>query len=213
MFTGIVQHIGTVTDTRPVSGGRRVRIDAGPLAVGCVIGASVCVSGVCLTVTAVSGSSLSFDVVTETLEKSTIGSMRVAGSVNLELSLRASDRLDGHFLQGHVDGRAAVQRVESSPREQVLWLRPDVALLPYIIPKGSVSVDGVSLTIAAVSGDTFSVALIPTTLERTTLSKLCVGNEVNIESDIITRTVVHRMSELVGSGGLTLESLERAGFA
>lgn len=213
MFTGIVQHIGTVTDTRPMSGGRRVRIDAGPLAGECGNGASVCVSGVCLTVADVSGALLSFDVVTETLEKSTIGAMRVGRSVNLELSLRASDRLDGHFLQGHVDGRAVVQRVESSPREHVLWLRPDAALLPYIIPKGSVSVDGVSLTIATVTGDTFSVALIPTTLERTTLSDLSTGEPVNIESDIITRTVVHRMSELVASGGLTAESLKQAGFA
>ena len=98
------------------------------------------------------GSVVAFDVITETLEKSTLGSKRPGDHVNLERSLKVNDRLDGHFVQGHVDGRATVDRVQSSPREHVIWLRPDASLGPYIIPKGSVAVDGVSLTIAAVEG-------------------------------------------------------------
>lgn len=213
MFTGIVERTGIVTDARPVSAGRRLRVDAGPMADECAPGSSVCLSGVCLTVAASSGKELAFDLIAETLETSTLGSKRVGDRVNLERSLRVSDRFDGHFVQGHVDGTAAVDRVRSSSREYVLWLRPESSLTPYIIPKGSVAVDGVSLTIAAVENGMFSVALIPTTLERTTLSSLTVGDLVNIETDIITRTIVYRLSEMSTAGGLTLDVLREAGFA
>lgn len=213
MFTGIVERVGTITDIRPVPGGRRLRVDVGEIARECVLGASICVSGVCLTVTDIAGSVLAFDVITETLEKSTLGSKRPGERVNLERSLKADGRLDGHFVQGHVDGRAAVDRVQSSPREHVIWLRPDPSLGPYIIPKGSVAVDGVSLTIAAVEGGLFSIALIPTTLEMTTLSSTGAGDQVNIETDIIPRTVVHWLSKVPDGHGLTIESLREAGFA
>ena len=213
MFTGIVEHVGVVAGARAVPGGRRLRIDAGPVAADCALGASVCVSGVCLTVAEVAGQSLDFDVVSETIERSTLGSRRVGDHVNLERALRVGDRLDGHFVQGHVDATAAVDRVRASSSEHVIWLRPDPSLMPYIVPKGSVAVDGVSLTIAALGGEAFSVALIPTTLTRTTLSSLTAGDMVNIETDIITRAVVHRLSAMSGSTGLTLDALRDAGFA
>jgi riboflavin synthase len=213
MFTGIIERTGIIRETRAVSGGRRLRVSVGDMAHECPPGSSVCVSGVCLTVAAGSGDELAFDVIKETLNRSTLASKRVGDRVNLERSLRASDRLDGHFVQGHVDGTAILERVQNSPFEYLLWLRPDKSLRPCIIPKGSVAVDGVSLTIAAVAGEAFSIALIPTTLERTTLSSPAAGDVVNIETDIIARTVVHWLSELSAREGLTLETLREAGFA
>lgn len=213
MFTGIIEQTGRITDTHAVSGGRRLRVEAGSVAAHCPQGASIAISGVCLTVAGIAGSELAFDVITETLEQSTLGSKRVGDRVNLERSLQVGDRLDGHFVQGHVDGRASVERIQTSSGEYVVWLRPDPSLTAYLIPKGSVAVDGVSLTIAAIRDDLFCVALIPTTLERTTLSLLTAGDRVNIESDIITRTIVHRLSEMSASGGLTLSALREAGFS
>ncbi len=212
MFTGIVESTGTIKSTRPVPGGRRLSVEVGPIAEECPLGASLSVSGVCLTVAGAAGSTLEFDVITETLETSTFGSKRVGDRVNLERSLKVGDRFDGHFVQGHVDGRAAVTRVQASPREYVIWLQPDTILTPYIIPKGSIAIDGVSLTIAAVEGGEFSVAFIPTTLQRTTLSSLKARDTVNIETDIIARTIVHHLTGMSGSTGLTMSSLRKAGL-
>lgn len=213
MFTGIVECTGTITNTRTVPGGRHLRIEVGSIADECRPGASICVSGVCLTVAEVTGQAVSFDVITETLERSTLGTKRTGDRVNLERSLRADDRLDGHFVQGHVDGTAKISRVDTASGQNIVWFIPEPQLVPFIIPKGSVAIDGVSLTIAAVEDRTFSVALIPTTLARTTLSTQMPGHRVNIETDIITRTVVHRLSEMSAAGGLNLDTLQKAGLA
>ena len=213
MFTGIVETTGAVTFTRQSPGGRRLRVDVGPIARELSLGASVCVSGVCLTVADLSEAAVEFDVIQETLDRSTLGAMRVGDRVNLERSLRVGDAVDGHFVQGHVDGVGVVDRVTASPREHVVWVRPDENVSPYIIPKGSVAIDGVSLTIAGVRDGAFSVALIPTTLERTTVAALAAGDRVNLESDIIARTVVHQLSRLPASTGLSLGMLREAGFA
>ena len=213
MFTGIIERVGVIAAIRSGPGGRRLRIDAGPMAADCVVGASVSVNVVCLTVADTTGNTLDFDVIAETLETSTLGSGNAGDHVNLERSLKVGDRLDGHFVQGHVDGTAAVDRVIASSREHRIQLRPHPSLMPYIVPKGSVAIDGVSLTIAEAKGDVFSVALVPTTLDRTTLPSLAAGHVVNIETDILARTVVHHLSSLSGSTGLTLEALRKAGFA
>ncbi len=213
MFTGIVERTGTIMAAQSVTGGRRLRVDAGVVAEGVEPGASVAVGGVCLTVTEVAGTVLDFDVIAETLSKSTLGSLRAGDRVNLERELRVGDRLDGHFVQGHVDGTATVERVESGAREWVLWMCPEPNLMPYLIPKGSVAIEGVSLTIAAVRGTSFSVALIPTTLQRTTLGELRAGQRVNVETDILTRTIVQRLGEVMGTGRLSLAALREAGFA
>lgn len=212
MFTGIVELSGTVRDTRVVAGGRRLYVDAGPVAPECKHGDSVSVQGVCLTVAAVTGESLEFDVITETLQRTTLGRKHVGDRVNLERSLRVGDRFDGHFVQGHIDGTAAVTEVRRSDREYVIGLRPAEHLKPYMVPKGSVAIDGVSMTIAEVRDGDFTVALIPTTLERTTLSTLAVGDLVNIESDIIARTIVHRLAQMTETGSTTLDGLQKAGF-
>ena len=193
MFTGIVEAVGTVVSSRPATGGRRLRVDIGPLGERLGPGASIAVNGVCLTVAAISGRCVECDAITETLNRSNLGRLTGGEKVNLERSLQPGGRLDGHFVQGHVDATAVVTRRNVSEREWVLWFRPDAEVLPYIVPKGSVAVDGVSLTVAAVEGPEFSVALIPTTIERTTLVSRQVGDRVNIESDIIARTVIHHL--------------------
>lgn len=213
MFTGIIERTGTIAAATPVSGGRRLRVDVGPIARETSLGASIAVSGVCLTVAHIEGESVDFDVITETLDRTALGAKRPGDLVNLERSLRAGDRLDGHFVQGHVDGTADVRRVIASSKEHVVWLVPQEHLLPYMIPKGAVAVDGVSLTIAAVERSQFSVALIPTTLDLTTIARLAQGDRVNVESDILARTIVHRLGAMKTSGGMTMESLHRAGFA
>jgi riboflavin synthase len=212
VFTGIVEYAGVVTATRDTPGGRRLTVDAGAVAEGLTLGASVALDGVCLTVSSIDGSLLTFDVITETLHRSTLGRLRVNDRVNLERSLRIGDRLDGHFVQGHIDGKATVSRRQVSPREWVLWFEPPADVLRYIVPKGSVAINGVSLTIAAIQRSEFSVALIPTTVERTTLEDLKVGDEVNVETDVLVRTVVHTLGELRGGGDLTEAKLREHGF-
>lgn len=213
MFTGIVESIGTICASRAVGGGRRIEIKADALTADCAIGASVCISGVCLTVAARAAGMLCFDVVSETLEKSTLGEMRLGDKVNLERALPVDGRFDGHFVQGHVDGTGTVEQVSPSGHESVVWIRPQPPLLPYIIPKGSVAIDGISLTIAEVRDGAFLIALIPTTLAVTTAASFSAGQRVNIETDMIARTVVHRLSTFSSSGGLTLDKLHEAGFA
>lgn len=213
MFTGIVERTGRIAMAKAVPQGRRLGVDAGSIAGECELGASVCVSGVCLTVAAVNGDTLEFDVIRETLEMSTLGKKNTGDSVNLERSLCVGDRIDGHFVQGHVDGTATVEQVRDTGKEYIVTLKPDSALMKYMIPKGSVSIDGVSLTIAKVDRDTFAVALIPTTLERTTFASLAAGHQVNIETDIVARTIVHRLGEISGGGTLSMDSLLKAGFA
>lgn len=216
MFTGIVQAIGTVRSLRQGPRGLHVSLDCPELRRPILPGASVCVSGVCLTVTRSDETLIEFDVVPETLERSTLGSLIPGRRLNLEPSLRVGDPLDGHTVQGHVDGRARVARVESGGRGHVVWLEPDDGLMSYIIPKGSVAVDGVSLTVAAIEGRVFSVALIPTTLKATTLGDLQTADTVNIETDILARTIVTTLQRWRGASDgteLTLETLRQEGYA
>lgn len=213
MFSGIVESIGKIHHARSAPGGRRLTIDVGDIAGECELGASVCISGACLTITERDADTLTFDVIKETLDKTTLGAKQPGDGVNIERSLRVGDRVDGHFVQGHIDGKAIVKCVTATPAEHVLHLCPDASLQRFIVPKGSVTIDGVSLTIAEVDRDIFSVALIPTTLERTTLATLREGDGVNIETDIITRTVVHHLTAQTTKSSLTLEALREAHMA
>lgn len=200
MFTGIVESTGLLTDTAPSAAGRRLRVEIGPVSKECKPGDSISVSGVCLTVAAITGSSVEFDVIGETLARTTLGTWKAGDRVNIERSLRVGDRFDGHFVQGHVDGTATVESLADAAGEFLIWLRPQDVIRPYIIPKGSVAIDGVSMTIAAMRGPLFSIALIPTTLQRTTLGELRAGDVVNIETDVVVRTIVHRMTCLSDQG-------------
>lgn len=212
LFTGIIESTATVSATDSVAGGRCLRIDIGAIGGEFKNGDSLSVSGVCLTVTTIADDIAAFDVINETLERTTLGEKHVGTQVNLERPLRVGDRFDGHFVQGHVDGTARIERIQKSSKEHILWLAPQKHLVPYMIPKGSVAVDGVSLTIAAVTDRTFSVALIPTTLDRTTLGSAKKGDRVNIESDIIARTIICHLSNLKEAGGISLKAMQNAGF-
>lgn len=213
MFTGIVQATGVVRSIRSTGSEARLVLDAPRLARPIPTGASICVSGVCLTVARCDAQIVEFDVVKETLSRSTLADLKPGDRVNLERSLRAGDGLDGHMVQGHVDGTAAVCRISS---DHMVTLETADTLSPYLIPKGSIAIDGVSLTIAAVSGRQFTVALIPTTLAETTLASLRLGDRVNIETDLVARTIVttlQRWRDGNSGHGITMEMLRQQGYA
>jgi riboflavin synthase len=192
MFTGIVQAIGTIEALTPLQGdlrgGVRLTVDAGGLDLADIErGDSVCVQGACLTVVAIAGERLSFDVSRETLD-CTAG-LAHPGNVNLETSLALGDKLGGHLVTGHVDGVGEVLAFEPAGESVLLRLRAPAGLAKYVARKGSVCVDGVSLTVNRVEGDVFEINLIPHTLAVTTLSRLAPGARVNLEVDLIARYV------------------------
>jgi len=213
MFTGIIQHLGKVTHVRERGPARELHIDLGSLADRVQPGGSVSVNGVCLTATTLGGQVAAFDVVAETVQKSNLGRVSVGQSVNLELPLRASDAIDGHFVLGHVDGLARLEQRTVTQGEHVIWLSVPEDLAKYIVPKGSVALDGVSLTIAEVSDQRFSVAIIPTTARQTTLGMRNPGDLLNLETDYLARIVLRYVGRFAASGDRSLlEKLKSAGF-
>jgi len=190
MFTGIIQAIGTIARVEPRSGDTRLVIDATGLDMADVaIGDSVCVSGVCLTAVAIDASTFAADVSIETLSCTTLGMLKSGDCVNLEKSLRLADRLGGHLVSGHVDGVGQVVAVEPDARSQRWAFEVPSALSRYIAAKGSVCIDGVSLTVNEVAANRFGVNLIPHTIGATTFQHKRVGDAVNIEVDLIARYV------------------------
>ncbi len=196
MFTGLVQAVGTVRRLEPSPAGVRLEVEpvGPPGGWGYVpgLGESISVSGCCLTVAGVGGGAWAFDVVRETLSKTTLGGLAAGSLVNLEHSVTPTTLLGGHLVQGHVDGVGVVERVDRGA-DWRFRVRPPAGLMEYMTPKGSVAVEGVSLTLAAVDAAAgwFEVALIPTTLEVTTLGGLREGDRVNLEADAMAKTVVH----------------------
>ena len=160
---------------------------------------SICVSGVCLTVVTSDSHTMAFDVIAETLAKTSLGTLSAGDAVNIEHALLPTTPMGGHFLQGHVDAVGRVARVIYNNEECRLTVTPPAELMDYIVPKGSVGIDGVSLTVASVTHDDFDVALIPTTLEITTLSALHEGDPVNLETDIVSKTIVHWLQRRGGA--------------
>lgn len=186
MFTGIIREIGTVEELRRSEQGARLRVSAG-LAAELAAGDSVSVGGACLTVTSASDSAFEAEVGNQTLSVTSLGGLVLGASVNLEPPLRAGDPLGGHLVQGHVDGIAEVRAARADGFAQRLRLAAPPELDRFIVERGSVAVDGVSLTVAALADDGFEVSLIPETLERTTLGGLAEGGQVNLEVDVIAR--------------------------
>lgn len=191
MFTGIVEELGVVVaaDETALGHERAVRVTIeGPLVTSDVaVGDSIAVSGVCLTVIDATAGRFSSDVMRETLTRSTLQGARAGTLVNLERAVTLQTRLGGHLVQGHVDGTGAVLRREHTPEWDVVEISIPTELARYIVEKGSIAVDGVSLTIAAVSAESFTVSLIPTTLNRTTLGTKPVGEAVNLEVDVMAK--------------------------
>ena len=186
MFTGLVQDLGRVDAVDTTGDGVRLIVRTG-LASEIAAGDSVAVNGVCLTATAVTDSSFAADVMAETLRRSSLAGVESGRTVNLELPLRPHDRLGGHFVQGHVDGVGRVREVTADGFARLVTVEAGPELLRYVVLKGSIAVDGVSLTVSAVGDETFTVSLIPETLERTTLGDAAPGTTVNLEADMLAK--------------------------
>ncbi|MFI5026752.1 MAG: riboflavin synthase [Solirubrobacterales bacterium] len=197
MFTGLIEDIGTVEEIEAGSDGARIRI-ATELAPEIASGDSVAVNGVCLTATAVDASSFEIDAMNQTLKMTALGSRDAGSQVNLELAMRASDRLGGHIVQGHADGVGEVLSIEDDGFAKRLRVQLGPELLRYVVAKGSIALNGVSLTVAALGEGWAEVSLIPETLERTTLGALAPGNRLNVECDVVAKYVERLVAPFAG---------------
>lgn len=197
MFTGIVRELGTVVSAIDRGVDRAVAVRAPSTASRTNVGDSVSINGCCLTAEAIDGDRITFHAVSETLARTTLGRLEAEDPVNVEAALRAGEPLGGHYVQGHIDGVGRVQSVEAEGEGLRVFVEAPDDVLRYCVEKGSVTVDGVSLTIAEVANDAFAVALVPHTLEVTSLSELVPGREVNIEVDVLAKYV----ERLLAGGG------------
>jgi riboflavin synthase len=189
VFTGLIREVATVASMDGGADGVRLTVSAPETSRDAIVGDSVAISGVCLTVVAVEDELLSFDAVPETLQRSSLGRLGPGDRVNVEPALRAGEPLGGHYVQGHVDGVGAVRSVEPEGDGKRIWLDAPADLLRYVVEKGSVSVEGTSLTVAGLDDAGFAVALVPHTLEATTLGGLNPGDSVNLEADVLAKYV------------------------
>jgi riboflavin synthase len=193
MFTGLVESLATVVETRPEPPGRGLIVDASAIAAGVRVGDSIAVSGCCLTVVAVDAGRLTFEAGPETLRRTTLGDLHAGSHVNLERSLALGDRLGGHLVTGHVDAVGTLDARADEGDWSTFWFRVPGELSMQMAPKGSIAVDGVSLTLVDVEAERFSVALIPHTLAATTLGRLSAGDRVNLETDLLAKYVERQL--------------------
>jgi len=198
VFTGIVREVGTVASVEGGEEGVRLVVEAPQTAAGVAIGDSVSIGGVCLTAESVEGETMRFHAVPETLSRSTLGGLQAGDGVNVEPALRAGEPLGGHIVQGHVDGLASVRAVEQAGDGRRVSFDAPPELLGYLVEKGSVTVDGVSLTVAGLDDDVCAVALIPHTLSATTLGALAPGARVNLEVDVLAKYVERLLAPRLG---------------
>ena len=219
MFTGIIEAVGTIAAMQPRGGDKRVRIQSGKLDLGDVaLGDSIAVSGVCLTVVELPGDGFWADVSGETLTRTAFAGLQVGSRVNLEKALTPSTRLGGHLVSGHVDGLGTVESRETQARSVRFRIRAEDALARYIAEKGSITVDGVSLTVNGVQGAVFELNIVPHTLAETTLDQLNPGTRVNLEVDLIARYLERLLlgdkaaDPNQGSSAVTSEFLSEHGF-
>lgn len=216
MFTGIVEAIGRVAAVTPKGADYRITLDSGQLDLNDVkLGDSIAVNGVCLTVVSLAEHGFSADVSAETLARSGFGEYRRGTRVNLEKALLANGRLGGHLVSGHVDGRGQVRERAELGRATEFWIEAPANLAKYIAEKGSITVDGVSLTVNAVDGARFKLTLIPHTMEQTIMPDYRIGSRVNLEVDVIARYLERLLlgeQAAAPQSGISLESLARAGF-
>ncbi len=189
MFTGLIEEKGKIIRLTPQARGVRLTVDAPMISAGVNIGDSVAVNGTCLTVVKISPPSLEFDAVEETVERSTIRRLKPGSPVNLERSLRVGDRMGGHMVQGHVDGIGTIEDIRSIGGETRFRISAQPEVMKYIVEKGSITVDGISLTVADLGPNWFAVAVIPHSLSATTLADASMGATVNLETDIIGKYV------------------------
>ncbi len=217
MFTGLVEDKGTLLSAEPSAAGRRVVVRTALDLSDTKLGDSIAVDGVCLTVVAKGAGTVAFDVGPETMAVTTLATKAAGGSVHLERAVRLADRLGGHLVQGHVDGIGHVQSSQTQGDALFLRIAAPAAVLALCIPKGSIAVEGVSLTINALDDDAFEVCLIPHTLAQTHLGALRPGDPVNLENDLVGKYVQRLLAPRLGgsagaTGGVTWDGLRKAGF-
>ena len=204
MFTGIIEGVGTIEaierEARHSDGGIELRVRVGALAGGVRVGDSVALNGCCLTVTGIRGETLAFQAVPETLLLSSIGDRKPGDRLNVERAMRADGRLDGHIVQGHVDGTGTVSRVSREGDDVRVEIACSESFGDLLVPKGSVAVDGVSLTVIDPAPRSFAVALIPHTLSETTLGERVEGDRVNLEADVLGKYVRHYLERISPAG-------------
>jgi len=215
MFTGLVETVCLVRSVsrRAGTGGPSLTIDLGRIAHESTPGDSLAINGACLTIARLDGPLASFDLSAETLAKSTLGTLRPSSEVNVERAIKPTDQFGGHFVLGHVDGTATIEVIDRGNEFADMKFKAGPELLEAMVVKGSVAVDGVSLTIASLDGNSFSVAIVPETLKRTTLGRANIGDSVNIETDIIVKTVKRQLERILPKKQpLTAERLRELGF-
>jgi riboflavin synthase len=187
MFTGIIISKGVIKEIKEKEEGVVIYLEVGDLVEKVKKGSSVSVGGICLTVVDINDQVLGFDVMPETLKKTVLGQKKIGDKVNLELTLRVGDEVGGHFVYGHVDGVGEVVSVENQGDNRLVTIKPPEELMKYLSPQGSMAIDGTSLTVASFDESTFTISLIPFTLEETTLGDLKVGDKVNLEADMLLK--------------------------
>jgi riboflavin synthase len=211
MFTGLVEDTGAVASIAARGGARTLGIRTRLPLADVAIGDSIAVDGVCLTVESTAGDVFTVTAGGETLDRTTVGGFQPGRAVHLERALRVGDRLGGHLVQGHVDGVGAVRSVATSSANQTVWIDAPAAIARYVAEKGSITVDGVSLTVNELDGNAFRVDLIPHTLVVTRFGSYAAGLAVNLEVDVVARYVERLLT--AGPSGLTLDKLRANGFA
>lgn len=214
MFTGLIEEVGAVRRLQRQGNFQRLEISARVVLEGSRVGDSINIAGACQTAVEIGTDYFAVESVEETLQRTTLGSLRPGDPVNLERSVRLQDRLGGHLVLGHVDGVGRISRLEERHREWLLSVEPPAELLRYIAFKGSIAIDGISLTVAQVEGRAFTTAIIPHTFDHTALGKRRRGDAVNLEVDVIARYVERllRAGDPAGSAGLTLEKMRDMGY-
>ena len=193
MFTGIVEGVGTVNKISKITKNRsaiEMTIDLGKQVKGLKIGQSVALNGVCLTATKISKSKCIFEMIEETTKKTDLGNLKVGGVVNIERSLKAGDRLEGHFVLGHVDGVRKIKKIVKKPKEVQVYFEVPKSLAKYVVKKGSIAIDGISLTVVDIKKTLASVSLIPHTIQITNFHTKKVGDKINIETDILGKYIL-----------------------
>lgn len=215
MFTGIIEAKGKVISTEMIQGKLSLSVDIAKAINGVKLGDSIAVNGVCLTVNSIHGNVVRFDAVSETVGMTTLGSLRSGTHVNIERALALGDRLGGHIVQGHVDGIGEVVDIRHGSEEIRIAIKVNKEIANGIILKGSISIDGISLTVAKIENNVFELAIIPHTWVNTTLSSLKQGSKVNIETDVLGKYIRKYMSQQAVSDtkpGMTAEDFLRNGF-